>query len=144
MAGLQIAHEEEAMWMLPDPALSGARSLDEFKPLFADDADHPMVLDGVKQIAFYTDCYRVGLWSIPKVVIDAKLASQMVTVARIFVGDGAPTTPREIDLWVKHFSRMPVGLDAMKQAFLAWHTDMQHEGLAKAGDTFEKFVRGVH
>ena len=136
--------KKNAMWMLPDLARSGARSLDEFKPLFSDEADHPMILDGVKQIAFYTDCYRARLWSIPKVVIDAKLAAQMVTTARIFVGDGAPTTPREIDLWVKHFSPMPVGLDAMKRALLAWHAEMQHEGLAKAGDTFEKFVRGVH
>ena len=136
--------KKNAIWMLPDLAHDGARSLDDFKPLFAEDADHPQVLDGVKQIAFYTDCYRAGLWSIPKTVIDLKLATNLVKTARVFAGNAAVTTPREMELWVRHLSPMPVGVDAMKQALLAWHSEMLREGLMKPGDFFEKFVRGVH
>jgi AbiV family abortive infection protein len=42
--------------LLPALAAAGATKLDDFKPLFSDDSDHPFVLDQLKRIGFYTDC----------------------------------------------------------------------------------------
>ena len=35
---------------------AGRTKLEDLRPLYADDAEHPYILDQLKQIAFYTDC----------------------------------------------------------------------------------------
>ena len=47
---------KNAIWVAPDLAMKGARTLDDFIPAFDDSADHRYVLDQLKQVAIYTDC----------------------------------------------------------------------------------------
>jgi len=49
-------------WMLTDLVAKGARKLDDLRPLFNKNSEHPYVLDQVKQIAFYTDCLGNAHW----------------------------------------------------------------------------------
>jgi|KBSMisStandDraft_5_1062788.scaffolds.fasta_scaffold1110919_2 AbiV family abortive infection protein len=46
--------KKNAMWILTDLFSQGARKLDDFLPMFLDDAEHPQLLDQVKQISLYT------------------------------------------------------------------------------------------
>ena len=92
---------KNAQWLLPELALKGARKLDDLFPLFGEDADHPFMLDNLKQLGFYTDCFENKKWSIPQEVIDEKLARSLVQIAKLLVGK-RQVTVTEIELWIKH------------------------------------------
>jgi AbiV family abortive infection protein len=47
---------KNSAWLLPQLAATGARKLDDFRPLFDEASDHPFMLDQIKQLGFYTDC----------------------------------------------------------------------------------------
>lgn len=129
------------MWVLPDLVLQGARYLLDFKEIINDQAEHPAILDAIKQICFYTDCYGNKNWSNPTNIIDDSLAKQLIKTAKIFCSF-RDVTPREIELWVTIVG--PVWrTDGMKDALLQWHQAMIKEGLT--GHTqkeFESFVSG--
>ena len=74
--------------------------MDDFEPLFEEDAEHPCILDQVKQIGFYTDCSGNAHWFIPEETIDKNLASSLVSIARLFAPDKI-YTETEIELWIK-------------------------------------------
>lgn len=122
------------LWLLPQLVSGGARKLDDFKPLFCEDSEHPFLLDTVKQIGFYTDCLGNAHWSIPSDVVDEKLAKVLVNVAQILASRGT-TTVKEIELWIKHigpvWKRNPVW---MKKALSNWYRDMQQAGLVPEGE----------
>ncbi|WP_262405460.1 AbiV family abortive infection protein [Pseudomonas fluorescens] len=131
-------------WTLPELAASGARSLDDMRPLFDEGSDHPQLLDQLKQIGFYTDCLGSNAhWSIPEKVIDSALAKTLVNTAEI-LSSGSPVTEREIALWVEHLGPVWKQSDRqMKQALIDWYRAMQEEGLKEAGlNAMEQFVRG--
>jgi AbiV family abortive infection protein len=44
--------KKNAMWVLAELFSNGARKLNDFLPMFADDAEHPQLLDQLKQISF--------------------------------------------------------------------------------------------
>src|SRR5882672_9456339 len=44
------------LWPILEYGLKGARKLDDFAALVAGDTEHPLILDQLKQLAFYTDC----------------------------------------------------------------------------------------
>jgi AbiV family abortive infection protein len=79
--------KKNVLWLLPQLVARGARRLDDFRPLFDEDSDHPFILDQVKQISFYTDCLGDAHWSIPHDVIDESLAMMLLQIARIFSRD---------------------------------------------------------
>jgi len=128
-------------WLLPQLFAQGARRLDDFKPLFDKKSDHPYILDQLKQIGFYTDCLGNAHWSIPEEVIDEQLAKALFTIASIF-GKDTETTPKEIELWVKHIGPVWRGNHAwMKKALVNWYTEMQQLGLVPEGDNeMKKFI----
>ena len=133
--------KKNAAWLLPQLVSDGARRLDDLRPLFEGKAEHPHLLDQVKQIGIYTDCLGKAHWSEPAVVIDEALARLLISIAGILVRD-RKTTAREIELWVEHikpFWRGPVEL--MKVGLLNWNAAMRHEGLAKEDSTWEDFLR---
>ncbi|MDH0759330.1 AbiV family abortive infection protein [Pseudomonas juntendi] len=83
------------------PDAYGARSLEDFRPLYDNASDHPYLLDQVKQLGFYTDCLgQKANWSIPDQVIDSELATSLVDTAEL-LSQGAPVTERELELWVR-------------------------------------------
>lgn len=133
---------KNVQWIFPQLVAAGARKLDDFRPLFDKDAEHPYLLDQVKQIGFYTDCFgNKGHWSVPDKVIDGQLAGQLVSTAEL-LSSVSPTSEREIELWVEHVG--PVwkkDLNWMKHAVANWYEAMQREGLKPDGENdIEKFL----
>lgn len=129
-------------WILPDLVADGARKLDDFRPLFDKSSDHPLVLDTIKQLGFYSDCLGNGHWSLPHDVVEEALAANIVATAELLVSKRVVSV-RELELWKEHmapvFGTTP---DAMKTALVQWYAQMQSEGLAPGGENqMETFVR---
>ncbi len=130
-------------WIVRDLFVSGARKLSDFRPITDKDADHPYVLDNVKQLGFYTDCLGKAHWSRPNDVIDRKLAQAIISVAEVEL-PRKKVTEREITLWIKHLQ--PVwrsNMEVMETALIAWHREMCAEGLISDDpDSMESFILG--
>lgn len=121
-------------WLLPALAASGARKLDDLRPLFDQDSDHPFLLDQLKQLGFYTDCLGNGHWAVPTEVIDQDLAQMLVNVANVMTKH-KDVPEKEIELWIEHVG--PVwkkDLEWMKKALANWYAAMQAAGLAPEGE----------
>lgn len=112
----------------------GARKLDDFHPLFEKDAEHPYLLDQLKQVGSYTACLgNKAHWSIPEDIIDGELASQLVTTAELLAST-SPTTERETELWVEHVGlTWKRDLNSIKCAVASWYQAMQREDLKPEG-----------
>jgi AbiV family abortive infection protein len=125
--------KKNVQWTIIDMIRDGPTKLEEFRSLFAEDAEHPYVLDQLKQIGFYTDCLGKAHWSDPVEAINGDLARGIVTIARIFCRDHE-ITPRELQLWLDHMG------NATKTGYLPdakrlanWYAAMQAEGLYPEG-----------
>jgi len=134
--------KKNVQWIFPRLVAEGARKLDDLRPLFDKDAEHPYLLDQIKQLGFYTDCLGdKGHWSIPEEVVDGELADQLVASAELLCS-ASPTSEREIELWVEHVG--PVwkkDLNSMKRAVANWYEAMQREGLKPDGENgMEEFL----
>lgn len=133
--------KKNAFWLLPQLAVQGARKLDDLRPLFDKESDHPFVLDQLKQLGFYTDCLGTCHWSKPAEVIDEQLSKMLVSTARILVRESTHTE-KEIALWIEHVG--PVWKKDpswMKQAVINWYGAMQSAGLVEAGENkMEQFI----
>ncbi len=47
--------KKNILWLMPQLIAEGARRLDDFGSLFINEAEHPYILDQVKQISFYRE-----------------------------------------------------------------------------------------
>ena len=137
--------KKNVAWLLPQLVAEGARGLDHFRPLFGKNADHPFLLDNVKQISLYTDFSRDPHLSPPLELTNERPRDILVQIARFFLTD-RDVTSKEIELWVKHMrpymrSGEVIDYDSAKQALLDWHADMQEHGLATYGaEEWEAFL----
>lgn len=126
-------------WLLTDFVKKGARTLDDLAPLADPESDHPVVLDSVKQIAIYTDCYGQRHWSEPHAVADEQLARSLTSIARVHIGRG-PHSAREVELWCAHMGpvwRTPMMVVGLRQYFQA----ISDEGLAVLDtDSWKRFL----
>lgn len=133
---------KNVMWIIGELAKDGARTLEDMRPIQDDSSDHPEVLDAIKQLGFYTDCYKHGLWSEPLEVIDEALARSMVSIAGVLCKEKQEISQREIELWIQHvgpYIRTP--LAALK--VVEFHKAMLEEGLTeKPLEEMRKFVLG--
>jgi len=129
-------------WILPQLVVQGARKLDDLKPIFSKDSEHPYLLDQVKQLGFYTDCLGKAHWSLPNEVIDDKLARTLVQTAKL-LAKGKQISKKEIELWMKHIGPVWKKDPAwMKQALINWYAEMQQQGLATEGNNkMQQFIR---
>jgi len=129
------------LWPIIELAFKGARKLDDFSSLVANDAEHPFLLDQLKQIAFYTDCLGDRHWSMPDTVIDKKLATMIVRTAKL-LSHGGEVSEREIELWAFHLG--PVWMkskEVMEKALVDWYASLQAEGLKPSGNNaMHKFI----
>ena len=130
---------------LMDAVRSGARRLRDFRRLFEEDAEYPLLLDQLKQLGFYTDCLGEAHWSVPDDVISEDLARSIVALARALCAE-RDATDVEMELWIQHIG--PVWKqhpERMEAALASWYAAMQEAGLAPAGgNAMEEFVlRGV-
>jgi hypothetical protein len=106
------------------------------------DAEHTAILNSLKQVGLYTDCYGSNAhWSEPKEIIDSTLARTLVGTAELLSKEKI-VSPREIELWVEHLS--PVwNTPEMPHALLRWATALHREGLSDtAPEDFARFVLG--
>lgn len=133
--------QKNAHWLLPDLVAKGARKLDDLQPLFGTDAEHPFLLDQVKQLGFYTDCLGNHHWSIPLEVVKEELARDLIQIAKLLVGK-REITVKEIELWVQYVGAAPKGdLSENKKALVDWYAAMQAAGLyANGTNEMERFV----
>ena len=132
---------KNVQWLLPELAMKGARKLEDLRPLFEDYAEHPFVLDQVKQLGFYTDCLGNRHWSVPVEAVDETLARGLVQIAKLLVGKHE-TTVDEIELWIRHVGAAPKGdFPAAKRALASWYAAMQDAGLRPTGiNEMERFI----
>lgn len=132
--------KKNIMWLLPQLVTEGARHIDDFITLFESTAEHPYILEQVKQVGFYTDCLGKVNWSEPMEVIDKDLATMLVQTARIFLRKGEVTT-KEVELWGKHLGPVKNGdFLRQKEATLHWYAEMQELGLLVKGEDFKDFL----
>ena len=134
---------KNAMWVFPEFVAHGARRLDEFAGVFDPSSDHTDVLDKLKQVCVYSDCYGSARWHRPEGTMTADLANHLVKTAEAF-GAGDEVSAREIELWIQHMR--PVwrrGLGWQRKALANWWTQVQAEGLAPGGeDQMRNFIWG--
>jgi len=137
------SHTQKNMaWLLPQLAAKGARKLNDLRPLFDPDSDHPFILDQLKQLGFYTGCLGAAHWSIPSEVMNESLARMLVRTAQLLAKDRS-YTQKEMELWIEHVG--PVwkqDLKWMKQALVNWGYAMHEAGLSETGgEEMAAFVR---
>jgi hypothetical protein len=66
--------------------------------------EHTALLNSLKQLGLYTDCYGNANWSEPANIFageEASLARHLVATAEL-LARGTEVTVREIELWIEH------------------------------------------
>lgn len=124
---------KNVQWLLPELAIKGARLLEDLRPLFDENAEHPFILDQLKQLGFYTDCLDNKNWSIPSNTINEELAHSLVQIAKNLASK-SETTTQEIELWIEYIGKASKSdFDSMKEALINWYSAMQEAGLKECG-----------
>lgn len=118
---------KNSAWIISQLAGQGARTLQDLRPIFDSKAEHQNMLDSIKQIGFYTDCYGNRNWSEPQEVIEKKLAQTILAIARILCPK-RETSVREIELWAQHLAPH-WGTPGMAYASVRYHEALRAEGL---------------
>lgn len=139
--------KKNVLWPIMDSFLKGARRAQDFLPLLDPDADHPYMLDKIKQISFYTDCFRKGLWAVPSKLMKEEFAQGLLRIADSFARS-REITVEEVDLWVQYPGPCWKSSAArMQKALFQWDEEMRKRGLIdKANEpTMEAFfTKGIH
>lgn len=126
--------KKNASWILPELVSRGARKLEDFREIFLESAEHPALLENLKQISFYTDCLGKAHWSKPSEVIDRDLAKLIIDISRLMLGKNQHTA-REIELWIQHIKPVWKGsMEDMKNALYEWFKAMAKEELLAEGE----------
>lgn len=133
---------KNVMWILPKLAAEGARTMMQLRAATDIDADHTGMLDTVKQLSIYTDCFGDGArWSEPGEAVDGAFAPSIVATAKMLSGE-KETTHRELELWVQHV-RPHYNQPTMPGALLAFQRQMFDEGLTSTTpEALDAFMRG--
>lgn len=133
---------KNVQWILPSLAAQGARTLEQVRPAADIDGDHTMMLDTIKQLALYTDCFNAApRWSNPDEAVDPTFAEAILSVAKLLNRE-ATTSVRELELWVELVGPY-YNTAGMVEALLRWQQTMFDEGLTETSAAeMEAFVRG--
>lgn len=136
-----------AHWIVPRLVAEGATRLRDLAEAERPGAEHTAILNAVKQLGLYLDCYGDGRWSEPGDAIDSSLAEGIVETAK-FLCSGSltrkPFTAREVELWQEHLGPKGDAADGDYRNLLAWAAAMDSEGLSSyPAAAFEDFVKGM-
>lgn len=133
---------KNGMWIMPAMAANGARYLNDLKDVINKKSNHTSVINDIKNIGLYTDCYKQGHWSEPIRVIDRELSQQLVKTAKVLSSSHHTVHVREMELWVEFLS--PVwNTPHMVRALIEWHAQLVEEGLNQhEHEEFKAFVLG--
>lgn len=124
--------KKNILWICGELIQRGAKTLDELRAVVDPDSEHPDILDHLKQLSIYTDCFKDAKWSSPTDVDLEAMAPYLVQMAQIF-GRQKTVAADEIQLWQKHL--LPVKGAPMymqKVAVAAWYQEMRLLGLSEA------------
>lgn len=134
---------KNGLWILQKLVGDGAVCLRHLGEAVDANAEHTGILDAVKQLGFYTDCYGSTNWSVPENTIEQPLAAGLVSIADS-LSRMSEITEREMELWVQHLGPHN-GTPQMADALLQWHKAMVAEGLAREShEQFHSFVTGAN
>jgi AbiV family abortive infection protein len=133
---------KNVMWILPQLVAEGARTMLQLRPATEIDGEHTKILDSVKQLSFYTDCFNdKPRWSDPVEAVDGALAESVIATAKI-LNQVEEITVRELELWVHHV-RPHFDKQTMPQAVINYQKSLFEEGLSKTRpEKLEAFMRG--
>lgn len=133
---------KNVQWIIPKLAAEGARTLQQMRSAADPSGDHTAMLDSIKQLAFYTDCFNASpRWSSPADAVAPDFAEAILSTARLLNRD-SETTVRELELWATivgpHYAK-PTMVDAL----LKFQHQVHAEGLSPVtSEVMEAFVRG--
>jgi len=130
-------------WTFLDMVQDGARDLVSLRSMFDSSSDHPMLLDELKQLCFYSDYLSNGCWSDPADSTDESIACRLIETARIF-SESDPITVEEMELWVELVGPVwKTSFALMAEAVSKWHRLLVERGLADGpDDRMEAFIYG--
>lgn len=104
--------------------------------------EHTAMLDTVKQLALYTDCFNASpRWSEPNDAVDPDFAHAILSTAHMLNRE-RETIVRELELWATivgpHYDK-PTMIDAL----IRFQRQVHAEGLSTtSAEAMEAFVRG--
>ena len=133
---------KNVMWILPKLASEGAATMLELKQATDIDGEHTEMLDRVKQLSFYTDCFTdMARWSEPGAAVDTPFAPAIIATAKLLNRE-AETSVRELELWVEcvapHYAKPTMG-----DAILVFQQRLFDEGLSTTTpEALQAFMRG--
>jgi AbiV family abortive infection protein len=120
---------KNAGWPAPVMIRDGARTLEDFRVLYAGTSGHPDQLDTLKQVGFYTDCVGACRWLIPEEQVNEATARYFVDIAERLAMREIVTT-RELELWVEHVGPVwKTTLSEMKEGVAKWAAAMEAESV---------------
>jgi AbiV family abortive infection protein len=132
--------KKNAGWLFFFQLQSGARRASDFEQLFSDDAEHPQLLENVKQIFLYTDCVGNCNWSEPEETAESDLAQWILRTAES-LADVRNVTTEEMELWIEYLKPHWNQNEARSAALFAWDKEMRRRGLVDGTITMEEFFR---
>jgi AbiV family abortive infection protein len=116
------------LWIIGDLARAGARTIGDMKRIVDQDSDHPELLDYIKQLSFYSDCYIREEWATPEAIVDREMTQGIMRAAKALLGKKRKHTQREIELWVEHVGAATDGPESAP-GVLKFYEAMIAEGL---------------
>lgn len=122
---------KNAHWPILDLLFKGARRLDDFLPMYDAAAEHPKMLDTVKQLCLYTDSFSKGRWAEPEQIIPKELIDSFLRVAEMFA-NSREVTSEEVDLWIQFMKPVWNSPDERNNALIEWDKEMRRRGLLRA------------
>ena len=121
--------KKNLLWILGDLVRQGKTKLEDFGEVADPKSEHPDVLDNLKQLCLYTDCFGGAKWSSPSDIDLKELAPYLLKMAQVFASP-KKVTAKEVELWRKHL--LPVKNEpqaSQTQAVAAWYQEMKLYGL---------------
>lgn len=138
--------KKNVAWQVPFLGAFGrVRKLDDFRPLYDEHADHPHVLDQLKQVGLYTDCLNDdAYWSTPDAAIDESTARLLVGSAHSLAEAGRVVSTEDMELWIQYLKPVWKGpMEGMKKALVEWYRAAAARGLVNCPpEDMERFVFG--
>lgn len=114
-------------WILPVLKTQGAQTQADLDVITDPNSDHPKILDGIKQLGFYSECHGKCRWSEPHVVITEKMAEGVVLIADWLLETEVEITEREMELWLQYMGDF--GAPMEDQRVYALYEALSREGI---------------
>lgn len=135
--------DKNTLWIVPELILKGAKTLEEMRISVDPNAEHPQILDNLKQLCFYSDVFTKGKLSIPDNVANKKIASEILLIAKTNIMETL-NSAKSLEIWVKHLK--PVWkkeMSKMKIGLLNCYKELEENNLIEKGiaDKMENFIK---